>query len=147
MSPRSEFGAVADRLCHIRPDRDEAQVSVPLDRAGFLDASAEFATAVSELGAGALVDPAIVFQAGVLILLGEPGVGKSTTFKALVDENDANVVWVDAADLTDGTFDDRFTRHVRELPPSGTDAADCGPALTVVLDQIAVCPQEKEGQP
>ncbi|HUP15935.1 MAG TPA: hypothetical protein VM848_07800 [Acidimicrobiia bacterium] len=82
-----------------------------------------------------MVDPKLVVDAGALVLLGEPGIGKSTTFRSILEGVDAEIAWVDGAELTDSTFEDRIGRHLAGLPQRGDDSAGNG-RLVVVIDQL-----------
>lgn len=135
----SEFSFAVDRVCRIRREGDGDEFTLPLDDAGFLDASAPRVMSVEAISPGALVAPELAVQAGPLVLLGEPGIGKSTTFEGLVA--DRRHVWVDAADLTDVTFDELVGRHLQDLPetPDVAASSDTAPVV-VVLDQIDESP-------
>jgi hypothetical protein len=139
MSRESPFGHVATRLCCIRREAGEADLEIPLDQDGFLDASVGLSESARELTPGALVDPRLVLDSGVLVLLGEPGVGKSTTFRALVGPDDSNVVWVDGAELTLSTFHERVGKHLEALPEGGSEPTTLG-RFVVVIDQLDESP-------
>jgi Mg-chelatase subunit ChlI len=77
----------------------------PLDVDGFLDSSAAVASSADNLTSGTLIAPAVAARAGALVLLGEPGVGKTTVFggltEGLPDLDDAYLgehalLWLDA---------------------------------------------------
>lgn len=132
------FGFTADRVCQIRDPQGASDTALPLDDDGFLDASEPHVQAGEELTPGALVAPHVAAGVGPLVLLGEPGIGKSTVFANVVSESGS--VWVDAADLTDVTFHDLLGRHLEALPgqhdvPEGQDDP-----RVVVVDQIDESP-------
>lgn len=114
MTAGSVFGFTVERLCQIRDPEGGQDLALPLDDAGFLDGSSSRVESGQGLKLGALVAPRVAAGAGPLVLLGEPGIGKSTVFRSLVSGREA--VWVDAADLTDATFDDLLGRHLEGLP-------------------------------
>lgn len=134
VSNESPFGRVAPRLCQLRREAGETDLEIPLDNNGFLDAAVAHTESAVELTPGALVDPKVVFGAGVLVLLGEPGVGKSTTFRSILG-SDVDHVWVEGAELTLSTFDDLLGSHLRELPKRGGGTAPRG-RFVVVIDQL-----------
>jgi hypothetical protein len=107
-----------------------------------------------------LIEPHIAAEAGALVLLGEPGVGKTTVFERLTNSGTVadgastplQPIWVDAADLSDVTFDEQLGRHLRALPakqdrPLTAEAdmpeervADPSAMLIVVIDQLDESP-------
>lgn len=135
--PSAIFARVARRLCYIRRRADEAELEIPLDADGFLAPPIRHTAAQSEFSAGALVDPADVMEAGVLVLLGEPGVGKTTTFRSLVHENDPDVIWIDGAELTQSTVEERLGRHLQSVSDVSRRRDS---TLVVVLDQLDESP-------
>ncbi|MBC8991840.1 hypothetical protein H9X95_16965 [Micromonospora chalcea] len=159
MEENGIFTTTVKRLCRIRSGTVEDELPFPLDGDGFLDPSAVQNGPVVELVPGALVATETAARAGSLVLLGEPGVGKTTEFAALVRNwnqqptalSPSPIVEVDAADLSDATFDELLGRHLRRLPErhlmsggdtpvvgltTGRTAAD----LIVVIDQIDESP-------
>jgi hypothetical protein len=112
---------------------------------------------------GALVSVRVAAETGALVLLGEPGIGKTTEFNGLGGSLDHSptgsllrrVIDVNAGDLTDGTYDELLGRHLRTLPEhrgsnqygeaytveggrGGTREA--ATTLTVIIDQIDESP-------
>jgi hypothetical protein len=117
------FGTIVNRLCRIRSGTGGDELPFPLDENGFLDPTAPRVGSADSLTPGALVAPEVAAEAGALVLLGEPGLGKTTVFERLVQlmseaGGNPQVVSVDAADLTDETFEDLVGRHLRALPPA-----------------------------
>ncbi|SES43460.1 hypothetical protein SAMN04488000_13157 [Lentzea albida] len=83
------------------------------------------------------------------MLLGEPGVGKSSAFRALTatlprledvssEEAEHSVLWVDGADLIDVSFDAFVGRALAELRVDGS-----AHQLTLVLDQLDESPMRE----
>jgi hypothetical protein len=159
MATRSVFGITVDRLCRIRSGTVDDDLPFPLDTDGFLDPTVVRNGSAQALVPGALVSVRAAAEAGALVLLGEPGVGKTTEFNALGGSRGHSptgsllhrVIEVDAADLTDATYDELLGRHFRTLPEKrdqdqsgGTGAilvgrsGTYGPAtaLTVIIDQV-----------
>jgi hypothetical protein len=150
------------RLCRVRTGTDQDESPFPLDQDGFLNPLAARASTGETLSPGMLVAPATAADTGALVLLGEPGLGKTTVFLDLTEglpdyreasEGDPAVLRLDAARLTDATFQDLLGRHLRALStvrrpnPARSSrglASDDSPrhdhALTVVLDQIDESP-------
>jgi hypothetical protein len=150
------------RLCRVRTLTDLDESPFPLDADGFLDTAAAEARVSGELLAGMLVGPDVAADAGALVLLGEPGVGKTTVLRALTDglsdleedpEGAPAVLWLDAADVSDVSFQDRLGRYLASLPnkhqaveaSAEVESGEPEPAvtgwnLTVVLDQLDESP-------
>lgn len=114
------------------------------------------------LSPGMLVSPDTAAEAGALVLLGEPGVGKTTVFDGLTaglleageagDGEPARLL-VDGAELTDSSFEAWLGRYLSQLPEQPArgllaghqmqDASHEGhrqATLTLVLDQLDECP-------
>ncbi|MFD3653242.1 NACHT domain-containing protein [Streptomyces sp. NPDC058620] len=141
------FTVQAPRWCRVRPDSSPDGDFFPLDDDGFLGSEHIVAPLGSEATAGLLVAPGDVACEGVTVLLGEPGAGKTSVFRLLVQglpmwddtfvpDGADRCVWVDGPDLTAATWDEVLGSHLRGLPsvavgqglpPSGN--------LTVVIDQ------------
>jgi hypothetical protein len=158
MTTGSTFRISVERLCRIRSETDE-EMPFPLTDEGFLDPSIPWAASSEDLVPGALVTPQLAAAAGALVLLGEPGLGKTTVLERLmlpsygIVTSKSSSVWVDAAELTDATFDEFLGRHLRALPetddtmlPNDTSASQDSAVhvsnqnLVVVIDQIDESP-------
>ncbi|XVU21500.1 hypothetical protein ACQPZJ_30030 [Actinoplanes sp. CA-054009] len=143
----------AARLCRLRANDPSDEVPFRLDPDGFLVQRHEFSWEPDELSDGALVTAATAATSGTLVLLGEPGVGKTTVLRALtadlrdVDEavdGDSSLLWLDGTDLTDNTVDRALCQYLEQLPAgrrSDTSAAGRVPTggptfLTIVIDQL-----------
>ncbi|MEV6060888.1 hypothetical protein AB0L62_12890 [Nocardia asteroides] len=98
----------------------------------------------SKLTDGVLASASVVARAGAMVVLGEPGAGK-TSFLAerikdlpeLVDGWDGRgdcYLWVSGADLTEFSYDGEIGDHLVALPPVEESSTESG-VLTVVLDQ------------
>lgn len=136
MTAQSYFGITVDRVCRVRGSQSEDTPDVPLDNAGFLDASASLARTTDELQRGALVHPSIAVQVGALVLLGEPGIGKSTVFEKVI-EDDPSVIRIHGADLTELTFDSELEPSISAV--SRQDGRQ-DRTLTIVFDQLDESP-------
>ncbi len=162
----SLFGTRVPRLCRVRTGTDSDEEPFPLDDDGFLDASVTIATTADELVPGMLVRPSVAASVGGLVLLGEPGVGKTTVFRdltvGLAELADAKagepaLLHLDAARLTDANFEALLARHFRQLPtrahPSSADqragapALPAPPAWTLVIDQLDESPMLRRFAP
>jgi hypothetical protein len=160
MTSGSIFPITVDRLCRVRSGTHGDELPFALDEDGFLDPSAPHIEGAEILLPGALVPPNVAAEAGALVLLGEPGIGKTRVFEQLVGgmperrENlrKPGVEWVDAADLVDETFEEMLGMHFKTLPSqqdtvTKTDARGASsarrsmvPSLTIVIDQIDESP-------
>lgn len=148
----------------MRTGTDSDEEPFPLDATGFLDGSVTVTTTAEELVPGMLVHPSVAAGVGALVLLGEPGVGKTTVFTELTDglvplsgadDGDGRLLHLDAVRLTDANFDALLGRHLRQLPtrsgstgrPSGAASVASPPALTIVIDQLDESPMLRRFAP
>ncbi|WP_157856275.1 NACHT domain-containing protein [Actinacidiphila yeochonensis] len=81
------------------------------------------------------------------MLLGEPGAGKTSVFRSLVDglplwdapivsDSTDRCIWIDGPDLTPATYDEVLGRHLTALPSVALDLdVPQDGILTVVIDQ------------
>jgi hypothetical protein len=160
------FKARVPRLCRVRTGTESDDMPFPLDLDGFLDPSAATASTADTITAGMLVTPAMAATTGALVLLGEPGVGKTTVFGGLTDglpdvddasQADHALLWLDAARLTESSFHDLLGRRLRALPEAprraratavssrvpiveGSSPGGRDVTLTIVLDQVDESP-------
>ncbi|MCC3332976.1 hypothetical protein [Nocardia abscessus] len=98
----------------------------------------------SELTDGVLASASVVARAGAMVVLGEPGAGKTSLLAErikdlpkLVDGWDGRgdcCLWVSGADLTEFSYDAEIGGHLAALPPVEESSTESG-VLTVVLDQ------------
>ncbi|MGN2641034.1 NACHT domain-containing protein [Nocardia takedensis] len=98
----------------------------------------------SELTEGALAAASVIAAAGAMVVLGEPGAGKtsllaerSKDLPELLEGWDGRTdrcLWVSGADLTELSYDVELGNHLAALPPEEDSSAESG-VLTVVLDQ------------
>ena len=98
MTASPVFGTMVDRLCRIRSGTVDDELPFPIDSAGFVVASSAYIGPVEGLIPGAFVTTSVAAHAGALVLLGEPGVGKSTEFEKLGDCRCVRHLEVRAAD-------------------------------------------------
>src|SRR4051794_25292922 len=115
----SIFGVTVARLCRIRSGTVGDELPFPLDADGFLDRSAVEDGTGDRIEPGALVTTRIASSTGALVLLGEPGLGKTTEFKQLAAADAGSggeVVEVNAADLTADSFGELLGQRLRQLP-------------------------------
>jgi hypothetical protein len=158
MQSDSVFSVMIDRRCRVRSGTSDDEAPLQLDDDGFLDPSAAEAAFAEHLMAGALVTQQVAATARALVLLGEPGAGKSTVFARLAydgeteDEGHPRVVEVDAADLVDReAFSALLGIHLDALPPlpaggtSGSASAGGGSGhsdseLILIVDQLDESP-------
>ncbi|RAS58949.1 hypothetical protein C8D87_1162 [Lentzea atacamensis] len=119
-----------------------------LDSDGFLSGDFSLLKTGQEPVPGALLTPEAAAAGGALVLLGEPGVGKSSAIRSLTAElpclDDVRgaapmhaMLWVDGADLIDASFDGLVGCELAAL--HSTDET-CLRRLTLVLDQLDESP-------
>lgn len=141
---RDVFGFQVPRVCRVRGRSATAEDLISLSSDTYRASDEDLVTESSELREGVLASPSAVAAAGAMVILGEPGSGKTSMLKVLTDGlprvldawdgvTDA-CLWVSGADLTEATYQDELGRHLEALPPS-TDAADVLGVLTIVVDQ------------
>ena len=114
-----------ERYCRMRSGLDDdAEEPFATDEDGFLVGPTEIRE--SRLP-GAIVLPEVAARAGSLVLLGEPGVGKSTVFIRLAESFAGSIYTINAVALTDATYD-----AMVGLPLTSSDREP----ITVVIDQL-----------
>ncbi|MFJ5609306.1 NACHT domain-containing protein [Streptomyces sp. NPDC093221] len=138
------FGFHVSRICRVRGEGASDDL-IPLANAAFRPDFEQLATDSVALCAGALALPRNVTEAGAMVVLGEPGAGKTSLLRNLTTglprvtdhwrgESDA-CLWVSGADLTESSYHDELGRHLEGLPHTGEPSESSG-LLTVVLDQM-----------
>ncbi|WP_021592216.1 NACHT domain-containing protein [Actinomadura welshii] len=93
--------------------------------------------------------PEDLVESGALVVLGEPGAGKTSVLEQItarlvpiVDSwngDEDSCLWVVGGDLTEGSFEDELGRHLRGLPEDN-DSVSSSRTLTVVVDQLDESP-------
>lgn len=147
----SYFGVTVPRLCRIRSDGVADELPFPLDEDGFLaPPRIEPSDPEDDDIAGRLLPLWRAVCHGAVVLLGEPGLGKSTEFSQLIEQADAGVLVVepvDGADLGDpASFEELVGRHLRSLPtrPVVPDVAagprGALPSTILIIDQVDESP-------
>lgn len=112
---------------------------MPLDDEGFLDSQVPIRTSLVEACPGDLLSLRAASEAPALVVLGEPGIGKSTALRAIAEHvrtRGAEVVWLDGADLAEETFADELGAHVGGRLATGAVAGAARDGLTVVIDAL-----------
>lgn len=158
MARRNIFATRAQRLLRVRNEDTSTDEPFPVDEIGFLIPPARL-TPVNEgsVNPGEIVRPDAVVREGVLVLLGEPGSGKSTVFDAIIDEmgkdsarcSTDDILRIDGASLTESTFEKRLLNklpgHVRRSGSAGVNGCDCGSCKAyIMIDQLDESPALNE---
>ncbi|MEV6621923.1 hypothetical protein AB0M83_06780 [Amycolatopsis sp. NPDC051106] len=138
-----EFAEPVLRWLRPRSGDDQEDPPFELDHDGFLPDPAHVGLIRS--GTAMMRPDDAVVGSGALVLLGEPGAGKTTTFSQLtaVDQGveepepgSPGTVWVTGSEISStGALSDVFGDHLAALPPSGAAEPPTG-TLTIVLDQL-----------
>ncbi len=142
------FGFHVPRVCRIRSARDTADW-IPQASEAFRTNGEDVVTAVERLREGALALPSVVAAAGAMVVLGEPGAGKTSVLTHLTNmlprvmdawDGDTDAcLWVAGGDLTENSYQEELGCHLSSLPSEEDAAGDTG-VLTVVLDQVDESP-------
>lgn len=134
------FAITARRALRLRSD-EQIDLSMPVDDDGFLDDAVRIYDSIDTARPGDLLSTAAACQEPVLLILGEPGLGKST----LLDELEATlrsgghaVARVDGADLTEESFD----RELRDAPSDldKTEEGTTAPSVSLIIDSLDESP-------
>ncbi|MFJ5228905.1 NACHT domain-containing protein [Kitasatospora sp. NPDC088391] len=149
---REVFPVRASRYCRVRADGSPSGSPdadlFPLDPDGFFADIPAFARPGDADRVGGLVAAADIADREAIVLLGEPGAGKTSLFRMLASDlpewddpalpaSADRLLWIDGPELTPATYDEVLGRHLAALPtrtPGRTRAA--GGVLTVVIDQL-----------
>ncbi|GGU11787.1 hypothetical protein GCM10010256_84050 [Streptomyces coeruleorubidus] len=131
-------------MCRVRGASTTAEDLIPLATEAFRVDDEDVITEPAAVREGVLALPSAVAAAGAMVVLGEPGAGKTFMLEALTtglprvldswERNADACLWVSGADLTEASYQDELGRHLDALPSAGEAADDAG-VLTVVLDQ------------
>ncbi|MGW2953722.1 hypothetical protein [Streptomyces eurythermus] len=143
------FGFHVPRVCRVRGERVAAEDLIVQAAEAFRPDDDDVVVDAGRLRQGVLALPAVVAAAGAMVVLGEPGAGKTSVLKQLTRElprvydtwrGDSDAcLWVTGGDLTEYSYQEELGCHLVSLPPQG-DAAGTVGVLTVVLDQADESP-------
>ncbi|MEV6808049.1 hypothetical protein [Streptomyces sp. NPDC051132] len=143
------FGFQVPRVCRVRGERAAAEDLIPQVAEAFRPDDDDVVRESGRLRAGALALPSVVAAAGAMIVLGEPGAGKTSVLTQLTErlprvvdawDGDSDAcLWVTGGDLTELSYQEELGSHLASLPLEG-DATRRGGVLTVVLDQADESP-------
>ncbi|MEU6837390.1 hypothetical protein ABZ941_19295 [Streptomyces rubiginosohelvolus] len=145
----SVFGFHAPRVCRVRGEQLAAEDLIVQAADAFRADDENVVMDAEHLRQGALALPAVVAAAGAMVVLGEPGAGKTSVLKQLTNglphvldtwsrDSDA-CLWVTGGDLTEHSYQEELGSHLLSLPSEGETAEGAG-VLTVVLDQADESP-------
>lgn len=139
------FKLEADRICRIRAATDD-ELPMPVDPDGFLDTAVAVMSTGASARPGDLLTPLAAAQAHALVMLGEPGIGKTTALRAIADEirgQAGELAWFNGSDLDAEAFAEEVGAVLRRLPPAGLPASRSSKRkakLTVVIDGLDESP-------
>ncbi|MEW2290544.1 hypothetical protein [Streptomyces sp. NPDC047841] len=138
------FGFQVPRVCRVRGGSGPERDLFTADDGAFRVDGQGLVTEVSQLDEGALASPSVVAASGAMVVLGEPGAGKTSVLTGLVEGlprleeawegGEDACVWVSGGDLTEASYADELGCHFEVLPAAGSTGDGAG-ILTVVLDQ------------
>ena len=138
------FGFHVPRVCRVRTvEATEDPILRTVD--AFRSRDEEIIVDAKRLQAGALALPSVVAASGAVVVLGEPGAGKTSVLVDLTSElprvgdcwdgeSDA-CLWVSGGDLTESSYVEELRYYLDALPLAGDSATGPTGVLTVVLDQ------------
>lgn len=143
------FGFHVPRVCRVRGEQVAAEDLIVQAAEAFRAGDENVVMDAEQLRPGALALPAVVAAAGAMVVLGEPGAGKTSVLEQLTNElprvldtwsraADA-CLWVTGGDLTEHSYEEELGSHLLSLPFGGDSAGGAG-VLTVVLDQADESP-------
>lgn len=141
------FAFDAARYWRVRPPGDD-DLPFPADDDGFLDAEVAAVGSLAMSRPGDLLSAEAAAEAHALVLLGEPGLGKTTAIRAIVGNIPGSVdrlTWIDGSDLDDNSFDRQLNAALAPLPQREAKSAwtfggDAESAVVLVLDQLDESP-------
>lgn len=113
---------------------------MPFDGNGFLDDAIRTYDSLDAAKAGDLLTTAAACQEQVVLILGEPGLGKSTLLsevEAILRSMSRTVATVDGADLTEESFDREIRDALSDLGTAGETAA---PPMSLIVDSLDESP-------
>ncbi|MEV4615673.1 hypothetical protein AB0K43_24230 [Kitasatospora sp. NPDC049258] len=139
------FAVHAPRFCRIRGAGDLDGDPFSLGGSVFSDEAPAVVEDPAALTEDSLATPQVVAAAGMMVLLGEPGAGKTAVLTELTaslprlvepwsGESD-ECVWVRGGDLTEATYAECLGQFLTALPAAGGTAPALAGVLTIVLDQ------------
>lgn len=127
----------AERYCRVRANSELDEEPFTLDRDGFLDVDPDRLR--SEPSPGALITPAALCSRPAAVLLGEPGIGKSTTLMRAAEElrqTGKRVSIVDGALITDATVRNEVEAYFEHLLPKDHAQGEQVAEQVLILDQM-----------
>ncbi len=129
---RLESSGKVNRLCRVRNISDDSLADYPLlptDEHGFLDVSGT----LRSLEVGGFVDPIEVAErAGAFVLLGEPGIGKSTSLE--------QATMGTAYEIPGRALTEQTLHRLLEKLRNQTDRTDIPRPQTILIDQLDESP-------
>jgi hypothetical protein len=148
----STFGIRVPRRCRVRSGDIADELPFPTDDDGFLAVQVIMPVGPDDELAGRVLSLQEALLGGAVVLLGEPGLGKSTEFDQLRQSAAASGITVDdpidGADLVDAaSFEHFLGRQLRSLPPVAATrarppcaATPTAPVSIVIVDQLDESP-------
>jgi hypothetical protein len=134
------FDITINRSLRMRSD-DQADLPMPLDDDGFLDDAIGTFDSIDTAQPGDLLTTLAACEAQVMLILGEPGLGKSMVLSQVAEilrSQCRTVVNIDGADLTEESFDQEIRDALFVLGPTEGKAAT--PSVSLIVDSLDESP-------
>lgn len=139
------FTITVDRALRLRSD-EPADVPMPIDEDGFLDGAARRHSSIAGAKPGDLLTAQAVDRCQALVILGEPGLGKSTLLTQVAEElvsSGGVVARLDGADLSEATLELEIEGALWDLRPPDQGGPRTTPASLIIdsLDESPIVPR------
>lgn len=136
MQYKIDFASFAERWLRKRGESTLDEIPFDIGDDGFLCDP----LAGGSVSANFLVRPPDTFGDNAIVVLGEPGSGKSTTFRTMLAQSSIEpTVWINGSTIVDSNdYQFHLGQHLDDLPASGTETSTA--PVVIVLDQLDESP-------